>query len=105
MKKSRKELNKFWKFHIEQCSESDLTQLEYCRQNALISYRFTYWKKKIQQQSCPPVEFVQIVQKSEAENTCSSGLKLNTGQGLQIEIPDGFSRETLEQVLMTLNVL
>ncbi len=105
MKKSRKELNKFWKFHIEQWSESDLTQLEYCRQNALISYRFTYWKKKIQQQSCPPVEFVQIVQKSEAENTCSSGLKLNTGQGLQIEIPDGFSRETLEQVLMTLNVL
>ena len=33
------------------------------------------------------------------------GLKLNIGPGLQIEIPDGFCRETLEQVLETLKVL
>ena len=105
MKKSRKDLNKFWKFHIEQWSESDLTQLEYCRQNDLTAYRFTYWKKKFKQQSGPSVEFVQITPEPEAVNTCPSGLKLNTSHGLQIEIPDGFSRETLEQVLMTLNVL
>jgi len=79
--------------------------LEYCRQNSLIHYRFTYWKKKFKQKSCPAVEFVQITPKPEIVTDSPSGLKLNTGHGFQIEIPDGFSQETLEQVLMTLNVL
>jgi len=79
--------------------------MEYCRQNALTPYRFTYWKNKFKMQGCPPVQFVQITPEPEAVNTCPSGLKLNTSHGLQIEIPDGFSRDTLEQVLMTLKVL
>ena len=33
------------------------------------------------------------------------GLKLNIGQGLQVEIPDGFKKETLEQVLLALKVV
>jgi hypothetical protein len=35
-------------------------------------------------------------------NIHRTGLKLNLGQGVQIEIPDGFTSETLERVLATL---
>ena len=34
-----------------------------------------------------------------------SGVKLNIGRGLQVEIPDGFKQETLEQVLSVLKVV
>jgi len=106
MTKSWKEKNRerqsFWKSHIDQWSESGISQLEYCRLHGLIPHRFTYWKTKFKNQHLP-VEFVQVT--SEAMNINLSGLKLNIGPGLQVEIPDGFCRETLEQVLATLKVL
>lgn len=106
MEKSRKDtskdLAKFWQSHIDQWSTSGLTQTEYCRRNDLSRDRFTYWKMKFKRENLP-VEFVQIQTESMAFN--QTGLKLNIGPGLQIEIPDGFSRNTLENVLKTLRVL
>ncbi len=105
MSKSWKEKNDeratFWKSHIEQWSVSGISQLAYCRQCDLIPHRFGYWKRKFKQQNFP-VEFVQI---PEPMHIHQSGLKLNIGSGLQIEIPDGFSNATLKQVLTTLKVL
>ena len=101
-KEKNKDLSKFWQSHINQWSESGMSQLEYCRQHDLIPHRFTYWKRKFKKQHLP-VEFVQVT--PESMNINLSGLKLNIGPGFQIEIPDGFSRATLEQVLATLKVL
>lgn len=78
-----------------------MSQVEYCRQYDLIPHRFTYWKTKLKKQNLP-VEFVQI---PDTLPINPAGLKLNIGPGLQIEVPDGFSRNTLEKVLMTLRVL
>ena len=106
MEKSRKEkskeLRKFWRNHIDQWSKTDLSQIEYCRQNDLIVHRFTYWKMKFKRENLP-VEFVQLTPQS--LNMAQSGLKLNIGSALQLEIPDGFSQATLEQVLKTLNIV
>lgn len=101
-KEKNEDLAKYWKSHIDQWSESGLTQTEYCKQNDLSRDRFTYWKTKFKKKNLP-VEFVQMA--PEHMNINQPGLKLNIGSGLQIEIPDGFSRNTLEQVLMTLRVL
>ena len=105
MKKSREakseNLSVFWKSQIDRWAESSMTQVEYCRQQKLVPHRFTYWKSKFKKQNLP-VEFVQI---PEPIPINSVGLKLNIGQGLQIEIPDDFSHVTLEQVLVTLKVL
>jgi len=100
-KKKSEELGKLWKQHIEQWSESGLSQTEYCRQNVLSRHRFTYWKIKFKPKNLP-AKFVQI---PEPLDIHVPDLKLNIGQGLQIEIPEGFSRATLEQVLATLKVL
>lgn len=106
MEKTRKEkseeLTKFWQYHINQWSDSGLTQTEYCRQNDLSRDRFAYWKTKFNRKKLP-VEFAQINAPSMIIG--QTGLKLNIGPALQIEIPDGFSRTTLEHVLRTLNVL
>ncbi len=107
MSKSWKEKNEkraiFWKSHIEQWSGSSLSQLAYCRQYDLIPHQFGYWKRKLKQQNLP-VEFVQVAPEPININSVS-GLKLNIGSGLQIEISDGFASATLERVLTTLKVL
>ncbi|MCK5100591.1 MAG: IS66 family insertion sequence element accessory protein TnpB [Desulfobacteraceae bacterium] len=101
--KERNEVRrKFWKSHIKHWSESSISQLEYCRQNDLIPHQFTYWKTKFKNQNLP-VEFIQVM--PEPMNIDLANLKLNISQGLQIEIPDGFTSTTLERVLTTLKVL
>jgi len=91
----------FWQYHIKLWSDSGFSQAEYCRNNSLKIKSFGYYKSKLQRRNLP-VEFVQI---SDALNPNLPGLKLNIGSNLQIEIPDGFSRDTLEHTLKTLSVL
>lgn len=100
-KEKNKDLAVFWRSHIDRWAESGMSQVEYCKQYELIPHRFTYWKSKFKKENLP-VEFVQI---PEPMPINSVGIKLNIGQGLQIEIPEDFSRVTLEQVLVTLRVL
>lgn len=101
-KEKNEERRQYWQSHIDQWSETSGSQLEYCRQNNLIPHRFTYWKTKFAKQNLP-VEFVQITPRQLGIDL--PNLKLNIGQGVQIEIPDGFSQSTLEKVLTTLKVL
>jgi len=106
LSKSWKERNKekavFWQEHIDQWSQTSLSQEEYCRQNNLRPNRFTYWKIKLGKKD-QPMELVEIPLPSHPFQP--SGLKLNIGRGLQVEIPDGFKTQTLEQVLMALRVI
>jgi hypothetical protein len=91
----------FWQTHVNQWANSGLSQAEYCRKNNLKLKSFTYFKSKFKKKNLS----VQLVQIPEEQFKIPSYLKLNIASGLQIEIPDGFSRSTLEQVLMTLRVL
>ena len=106
MEESRKEKNaalrKFWGSHINRWASSGMSQAAYCRQKNLIRHRFSYWKRKLGKKNFP-VQFVRIATEPEAIH--SPGLKLNISPDFQIEIPDGFSRETLEQVLAALRGL
>ncbi len=101
MLKKRQDLyrqrQQFWKEHLKNWSESGSTQTEYCRINNLKATRFTYWKTKFSKTNLP-VEFIQISEQPMA----ASFLKLNIGADFQLEIPDGFSRSTFEQVLTIL---
>lgn len=105
MSKSWKERNEekavFWKRHIDQWAESSLSQLEYCRQNNLRPNRFTYWKIKFDKLNLP----MELVRVPVTPHFRQTGLKLNIGRELQVEIPDGFKKETLEQVLSVLQAV
>ncbi len=100
-KEANEKRSQFWKNHLNKWSQTGLSQNAYCRNNHLRPNQFTYWKNKFKRQNLP-VEFVQITQNQfeEVINRHSpQTLRLNVKSELQIEIPDGFSQTTLEQVL------
>ncbi len=101
-KEKNEERAKFWRKHIEQWAETGLSQREYCRQNNLRSNKFTYWKIKFTKMDHSG-ELIQIP--LPLHHFKSSGLKLNIGRELQVEIPDGFKKQTLEQVLSVLKAV
>ncbi len=88
---------RYWQRHVEQWSQSRLSQAEYCRERSLKIKSFTYFKSRLKKNL--PVQFVQV---SVEPVPVPSFLKLNIGSGFQVEIPDGFSQVTLTQVLQVL---
>jgi hypothetical protein len=96
----------YWQTHIEAWTCNGLSQVEYCRQNGLRPNRFTYWKRKFQRKDLP-IEFVQVPTQSDNsilfyQHESRSPLRLIVKSDYAIEIPDGFSSSTLEQVLLIL---
>jgi hypothetical protein len=92
---------RFWKKHIKEWSQTELTQNAYCRKYNLRPNQFTYWKNKFNKKNLP-VEFVQAAPvQLEAPLACHSSniLKLNIKSEFQIEVPNGFSQITLERLL------
>lgn len=103
-KEEDRERYQFWRNHLDQWSRSGITQNAYCKVNDLKSNRLTYWKNKFKRQSFP-VEFVQISPTRISQLSDSQALvvlRLNVDAGFQIEIPDGFSKTTLTQILQVI---
>jgi hypothetical protein len=98
------ERRKFWQYHLDAWTLTELSQVEYCRQNNLQAHRFTYWKRKFYRENLP-VELVQIhtapVKSAHFLNN-GTPLRLTMDARFTLEIPDGFSPATLEQVISTL---
>jgi hypothetical protein len=100
-KKANEKRTQFWRKHLKGWSQTGLTQNAYCRDNNLRPNQFTYWKNKFKKNNLP-VEFVQVKSHPfEKVINCHypNILRLNIKSGFQVEIPDGFSQTTLEQVL------
>ncbi|MBF0257437.1 MAG: IS66 family insertion sequence element accessory protein TnpB [Desulfamplus sp.] len=105
---TREQRSKFWQSHLEIWKDSGLSQAEYCRQKQLKSRIFTYWKLKLSSQDSP-VKFIQVCAESVPPipsapvfNNSGSPLRLTVNCRFAIDIPDGFSPATLQQVLRTL---
>ena len=95
---------KFWKRHVEDCSRSGSTQVEYCRRHNLSAKSMTYWRRKFRQKA--PVTFVPLMVKPEAKSARDSSPALVLCQGgYRIEIKEDFNPEVLGQVLRTLREL
>ena len=94
----RTKKQKYWQRHIEQWSQSGLSQATYCRERNLKIKSFTYFKSRLKKKNLP----VQFVQVPVEPVQLPSFLKLKIGSSFQIDIPDGFSQNTLTQVLQVL---
>ena len=88
----------YWQHQIEQWSQSGLSQAGYCREHKLNLKSFNYFKSRLKKKNLP----VQFVQVPIEPVRVPSFLKLNIGSSFQIDIPDGFSQNTLTQVLQVL---
>ena len=92
---------RFWEVHVEKWSRSGLNQAACCRQNNLSIKGFGYWNRKLRKKT-RTLELVQLVPEKIFVNP---SMRLHVGSGYQIEIPDGFSRTTLKDVLSILRGL
>lgn len=92
----------FWQAHVKAQNESGLTQREYCRQNDISYWSFNHWKPRIENES---VQFHEIsptiMQGLPGENR---RIAIMIGDTIRISVPDGFSSDTLREILAVLDV-
>ena len=97
-------LRRFYQKHIERWRQSQLSQVEYCRQNQIIPHRFTYWKRRLDDSlACPT--FVPVPLLPQTMGCSSSKIDLVTPGGFKIQIKPGFDATTLKQLVRTLGLL
>ncbi len=108
----------FWQAHVETWRESGLTQRAYCREHALPEEQLSHWKHRLhkaQRRARTPSRLVpiRVLQESTPrtasmdEHTsqarhCGEDLTLVLGNGLRLEIGNGFNPVTLRRVLEVL---
>lgn len=99
------ERRKFWKNHLEKWQQSNLTQVDYCKQNDLIVHRFAYWKKRLLPDN-PAVSFVPLqISANLPVPAGKSALNLFTANGYRIEVTSGFDPATLKQLIKVVHSL
>jgi len=99
-----RERREFWESHIKAWEESGLTQIEYCTRHELSRHRFTYWKSKGDKKS-EGVTFMRVFQgpvQSYQGIHQNMSIRLIIRDQYRIEVGDGFSPQTLGQLVNTL---
>jgi hypothetical protein len=92
----------FWKHHVRAWHESNLTQIEYCRQNDLAPNSLTNWKKKILgSQQAQQQTLVKLPIKKES----APRLEIEVNNKVKIKVVDNFDPELLIKVLKALGAL
>ena len=108
----------FWQAHVEAWRESGLTQRAYCRAHELPEEQLSHWKHRLQkaqrrartQSRLVPIRVLQestprtanIDEHTSQARPCGGDLTLVLGNGLRLEIGDGFNPATLCRVLEVL---
>jgi len=92
-----------WESHIKNWKASSLTQAEYCRQNNLKEKSFTYWKRGVQE-TAQAIRFVPVVYDVKPVIKTSMPIKVVVKDRYVIEVADGFTPDTLKEVLRVLEV-
>ncbi len=97
----RQSRSEFWNQHIENWSSSDLTQVEYCRQNELNRHTFSYWKSKLNnKETFRPFLPVSIQPETTPSNSSfPSGISLSFNDRFDVRLEVGFNCDTLSRLI------
>jgi len=91
----------YWESHFKNWQASTLSQAQYCRQNELSSKSFTYWKGKLSRPD-EEIRFVPVPFVADQPKKFGTRLNVVVNDRYLIEVGDGFTPETLKQVLRVL---
>ena len=94
----------FWERHVRGCSESGLTQKEYCVQNDLGPKSLVYWKSKLRKES-KEISFVNIPLPIQKEQTSNEPIILICNDKYRIEIGNNFHSDSLKRIIQTIESL
>lgn len=105
----RNQKKDFWHNHIEECSKSNLSQIDYCTTHKIPLSTFSYWKKKLKSDNSSKPVFYPIALSSEqssSQEQKATSLILHIRDGrFTLEIEKDFLPSTLSQVVTTLEQL
>lgn len=97
------QLHRHWQSHIQQWQNSDLSQVDYCKQHQLVYHRFVYWLCKFRKaQACDgPVDsgFVRV---AVVPAQSAHGLSITLAGGVRIEGVDHHTVALLPKVIEAL---
>jgi hypothetical protein len=93
----------FWEGHIGIWKGGSLSQAEYCRQNNLKEKSFTYWKRRLKVGE-EEIRFVAVPYEIPPVMKSGMPIKVVVKDRYLIEVSDGFTPDTLRQVLGVLEV-
>jgi hypothetical protein len=101
--RSRKEKYNFWKKHIHKWQQSNLSQVEYCRNNNLSIKTFGYRKRQITGSSKETHSFIPVTIQAEPVRSFDpeSPLRLLLQNGLKIEVTGDFNPFILQKLIRT----
>jgi hypothetical protein len=99
----------FWFHHIEECTKSGLSQVEYCQGHNIALSTFSYWKRKLNHSDQAKPVFYPIAISSDHprdDSEKNTGLILHLRNGrFSLEIENDFSISTLTRLVATLEQL
>ena len=97
----------YWKQHVDSWQQTNLTQVEYCRQNNLKHHQLVYWKKRFLKTetnvSFVPLKLEDLLEIPARQDQASLTLVINNQ--FKIEIRAGFDAQLLCQLIFTLRGL
>lgn len=101
--RNNQDKHQFWQLHISAWKQSGMSQADFCRRHGLNIKIFGYWKRKLVSK-LEDVGFVPVSIKPShsASLKYGSSLKIVTGNGLSVEVSDGFNPATLRMLLDTI---
>ena len=86
----------FWEDHVTAWKQSDLSQAEYCRQNALPLSSFYTWKAKFEPNKLVPVEVKDDdLDDSHYISMTVEKMRIQLPNGIELQIPSNLSIESL----------
>lgn len=104
---TRLEKQEYWRELVALWESSGKNQREFCEDQQVVAATFSYWKKRLAQlDEDNSLEFFPLAvsgESGEIDETVSSGIILNVGQGrFSLDLSGDFSEETLLRVLRVL---
>lgn len=94
--KSRKP---FWAEHILRCSNSEISQKEYCSSNELNYNTFKYWQNKLKKENSNSSGFIELPIQSLSGN---SEIKITLSNGITISVNPSINPDSVKQYIKSL---
>ena len=127
VQEAKEDRQAFWRGHVVSWRESGLSQIGYCRQNHLRAARFSYWKRRFDDEDASDearasVRLVRLPLAEEADEKTplahsartalrkpdapsKAGLELQIGGRFWIKIAADFDVRVLQKLIQTLEAL
>ncbi len=98
---TRKERAAYWRGLVAKQTDSDLSDVAFCREHQINIHQFYKWRRRFRdkQPTSEAPGFVELVPCSQPPQHLGSGIRIRLGNGLRIEVQRGFDPLTLGAVI------